>query len=234
MMTPLRMISLSEDDGQQLTLPALKKRFLPKPPSGAGLLREATPHVFVELSPGPGPSGPSPFAPGSRSHPMRRVTIGTLLLLCVSASGAAQETRELNDKAKITELSRQAQEAWDAKKWDDAITSYRAVVKLDPNNAIAWHHLGYALHTLGRLDEALEAHLKAAEMRQTKPIGLYNAGCVYALKKDKDKAFEFLMKAAGSGFGQTDQLDADEDLASLRDDPRWAKLVAAVKAAEEG
>jgi tetratricopeptide (TPR) repeat protein len=161
---------------------------------------------------------------------MRRTSIGSLLFLCISATALAQESRPAVERAELAKL---AQKAFEDEKWEDAATHYRALVKVDEKNAIAWHHLGYSLHVQGKLDEALEAHLKAAELPRTRALGLYNAGCAHALKKDKDKAFEYLMKAAEAGFGNSDNLAEDTDLTELHGDPRWEKLVAAVKAAEE-
>jgi hypothetical protein len=48
---------------------------------------------------------------------------------------------------------------------------------------------------------------------------------VFASKKDKDKAFEHLEKAAQNGLSQPDQLSADPDLADLKADPRFAKIL---------
>src|SRR5687767_4193283 len=158
---------------------------------------------------------------------MARVTIGTLLFLC--AAVAAQESRPGPERA---ELARQARQAFEDQNWEEAVKHYRAFLKVDEKNGPAWHQLGYALHMLNRLDEALEADLKAAEFPVTRSRGLYNAGCVHALRKDKDKAFDYLMKAAAAGFDQLGGLENDTDLTSLHDDPRWEKLVAAVSAAE--
>lgn len=157
------------------------------------------------------------------------IFIACTVLTFQSATG--QESKPAPDRAA---LASKAQQAFETQDWEQAVTQYRALVKLDEKNAVAWHHLGYALHSLQRLDEALEAHLKAAEFPRTRPMGFYNAGCVHALKKDKDKAFDYLMKAAAAGFGQVEGLDADTDLVGLHDDPRWPKLVEAVKNAEDG
>ena len=78
---------------------------------------------------------------------MRKVTFGTLLFLCVSATAVGQESKPVGDRV---DLSRLAQQAFDDQKWDEAATHYRALVKLDEKDAVAWHHLGYALHSLAR------------------------------------------------------------------------------------
>jgi tetratricopeptide (TPR) repeat protein len=156
---------------------------------------------------------------------MKRFATGLVMLLA-SSTVLAQESRAAVDK---TELARKAQQAFDDKDWEGAVSAYRGLLKVDDKNAVAWHHLGYALHTLNRLDEALEAHFKAAEFPRTRPSGHYNAGCAYALMKDKDRAFEQLMKAAAAGLNQTELIESDTDLDSLRDDPRWARFAEAVR-----
>ena len=55
---------------------------------------------------------------------------------------------------------------------------------------------------------------------------MYNLACAYARLNNKDKAFEWLNKALNAGFPQTNVLTTDEDLASLRDDPRFREVLA--------
>jgi hypothetical protein len=57
----------------------------------------------------------------------------------------------------------------------------------------------------------------------------YNAACCHALAGDKDLAFAALDRLAKLGYTEPDVV-ADADFASLRADPRWAKLVAAIDA----
>jgi hypothetical protein len=158
---------------------------------------------------------------------MRRAALGTLLTFALTSAALPQESRP--DKAAV---SRAAEAAFGSQDWKEAVTQYRALLSLDEKNGVAWHHLGYALHLQGELDEALKAHLRAAEFPRVRSRGLYNAGCVYAMKKDADQAFDYLMKAANAGFNQTKTLEEDTDLANIRSDGRWAKLVEAVKAAK--
>jgi TPR repeat protein len=148
--------------------------------------------------------------------------LASLFLLCTLT---AQETKG-PDKAT---LKKDAETAFQSADWPEAAKLYREVVKVEPKDGLAWHHLGYALHVQGKLDEALEAHLKAAEFPNSKSLGTYNAACVYALKKDKEKAFEWLKKAVEAGFSQVDTLEEDSDMDNLRDDPRFAEVVKAVK-----
>lgn len=56
---------------------------------------------------------------------------------------------------------------------------------------------------------------------------IYDAACSTALAGDKETAFQLLDKAIAAGFRNTDHLKRDSDLDSLRNDPRWAKVIAA-------
>jgi len=56
---------------------------------------------------------------------------------------------------------------------------------------------------------------------------IYDAACSTALAGDKETAFQLLDKAIASGWRNTDHLKRDSDLDSLRNDPRWAKMITA-------
>ncbi len=90
-----------------------------------------------------------------------------------------------------------------------------------PDNATAWALLGFALHAQGKLDQAIVAHLRAAEFEQTAPRAMYNAGLAYALKGDADEAFKWLGGAQATGKLDMTQIGLDPDAESLRDDPRY-------------
>ena len=123
-----------------------------------------------------------------------------------------------------------AQSLMAAANWVEASTAYKAIVEIAPDNANAWFNLGYSLHAQGKLDEALVAHQKAAAMPgPNQVLGMYNTACAYALKGEKDKAFEWLQKTAEAGYKDTAQLDGDSDMDSLRDDPRYAKIIELMK-----
>jgi len=103
--------------------------------------------------------------------------------------------------------------------------AFEAITAKEPANPRAWFLLGVTRHMRGDLDRALEAHKKAAGFPQTRADGAYNVACAYALKGEKDLAFEWLGKAKEAGFRQAELLRTDPDLDSLRGDPRFAAFV---------
>lgn len=151
-----------------------------------------------------------------------RFVVASLFLAC--ALSAQQDTAP--NKAA---LRKDAEAAFSSQDWAQAAKLFGQIVEIDPKDATSWHRLGYALHAEGKLDEALAAHLKAAEFPNTKSLGTYNAACVYALKNDKEKAFEYLRKAVDAGFNQPAQLATDTDMDNIRDDPRFAEIEKAVR-----
>lgn len=134
----------------------------------------------------------------------------------------------------LKQVRSQAAEAVESGDFAAAAASFKKLTDANPKDAQAWHMLGYSLHMAGKLDEALPAHLKAAEFKQTAGIATYNVACVYALKGNADEAFAWLDKCVAAGFSDVAQLQGDADFAAIRKDPRFAKLEAALAAKAKG
>lgn len=64
------------------------------------------------------------------------------------------------------------------------------------------------------------------------PTGYYNLACVEALRGERDKALNLLEQAIDRGFNRPDRMQADDDLAALRDNPRFAELLRKAAQAE--
>jgi hypothetical protein len=98
-----------------------------------------------------------------------------------------------------------------------------SVVAREPKNARAWRLLGYAQLKSKQLDRARASYERLLELAPDTPQAFYNLGVIAALQGDKDAAFNWLGKAKGkldlSGIA------SDDDLASLRGDPRLEALL---------
>ncbi|HZN95630.1 MAG TPA: hypothetical protein VFB81_23115, partial [Myxococcales bacterium] len=68
---------------------------------------------------------------------------------------------------------------------------------------------------------------------QKGPWTAYESACCQALTGDREAAFGSLRRALDRGFKDSSHLEQDPDLASLRDDPRWAGLVTQAQARQE-
>jgi beta-lactamase regulating signal transducer with metallopeptidase domain/tetratricopeptide (TPR) repeat protein len=87
-----------------------------------------------------------------------------------------------------------------------------------------WYGRGMDLHHSEHYDRAIEAFQKAIDDGYREDAASYNIACGYALKGDKDKAFEWLRHAMDLGFNVSAYLGHDDDLESLESDPRWKDL----------
>jgi len=128
------------------------------------------------------------------------------------------------------QVRQEADAALQAGDFATAAAGFRRLTEANPKDARAWHMLGYSLHAGGKLDEALPVHRKAAEFQATAVPATYNIACVHALQGRTDEAFAWLDKAIAIGFADAELLAQDADLASLRADPRFAKLAQTLQA----
>lgn len=142
-------------------------------------------------------------------------------------AASAEHEGMCEEKAMSPEWA-EGKELLKAEKYGEAAARFEAIAAANPKDGHAVMMQGYALHAAGRLDEALAVHQRAAQFPDVRPVALYNAACVHALKGESDKAFASLDEAIKAGFAGADHMKKDEDLKSLRTDPRFD---AAVKAA---
>jgi FG-GAP repeat len=117
-----------------------------------------------------------------------------------------------------------ANQLFQARDYDGVIKTLEDYFQRNPSAPLGWMLLGNAYRQKGNLDKALEVQLKAASIRQTRWQGTVNAAAIHALKKDNDKAFALLQTVRESGAFDLDLLNANNDFARLRDDPRFAQL----------
>ena len=135
----------------------------------------------------------------------------TLLNPSLDAAGRAMQQASLLEEAKDLEG---AAEAW------------RAILAKDPSNAFAWYRLGYSLHGMGKLEEAVQAANKAAESPEMRGRALFNVACARAVQGKKSEALEALRGAVDAGFKESWYLKNEPDLASIRSEPGFAAILA--------
>lgn len=66
---------------------------------------------------------------------------------------------------------------------------------------------------------------KAIEIAPDDPVVLYNAACNFAVLGELEKAFKYLERAINQGTISSAWMQNDEDLANLRESPRYKKLL---------
>jgi tetratricopeptide (TPR) repeat protein len=145
---------------------------------------------------------------------------GILLLL----SGAGLTLGRPQQAPSIAQIAAQAASAYDAENWSEAVKLYRQIVQTAPNPR-AWYRLGVSLDRTGEKDKAIEAFEKGRAMGLPPQFADYGIASVFASRKDKEKALEYLKRAAENGLSQPDQLLNDPDLAELKSDARFVKIL---------
>jgi tetratricopeptide (TPR) repeat protein len=93
-----------------------------------------------------------------------------------------------------------------------------------PEDLDALRMLAYAYSAAGRHEEALVEDRRLVERAPERADLHYDLACSLALLGRRDEAFASLGRALDLGFDDGDCLDSDDDLVSLRKDPRWAPL----------
>lgn len=98
-------------------------------------------------------------------------------------------------------------------------------LKLKPDEYRALNMGAFALHTLGRLDEASKWMEFSMQYSPRNSILTYNAASFYAMIGDTEKSLAYLAQAAECGCLNLDWLAQDASLKGMRDDPRVEKLL---------
>jgi thiol-disulfide isomerase/thioredoxin len=88
---------------------------------------------------------------------------------------------------------------------------------------------GYALLDQKKTDEAVAVFEAQEALIPNARGGAINVACAYGRSGDVEKAIEWLGKAADGGFENVDQVRGDEDLASIRSDPRFEEIAKRVE-----
>ena len=127
------------------------------------------------------------------------------------------------------EQRKDAGAAFQKGEWAKAGAIYAKIADTEPSNAAAWHRLGYCRYQEKAYEPALDAFAHASDVGK-RADSMYSAGCMCALLARPDRAFEWIDKAIAAGFGDEATFVSDEDLASVRSDPRYAAAKIKVQA----
>jgi Flp pilus assembly protein TadD len=77
---------------------------------------------------------------------------------------------------------------------EEAVTTYRAALEIDPNYADVWEGLSMALADLGRFDEAIHAASRVVELNPEDQLPYTNLSRIYQRAGDVPKAEEWAAK----------------------------------------
>lgn len=121
---------------------------------------------------------------------------------------------------------RRGQLALEQGKWQEALEANSAVLEKVPTHVQALLHRALALSRINNLKMAEKDLLEAQRLQPQNPEIVINLACIYSLRDDNDKAIASLKQALQLGFNRRDFLEKDPDLAKVRQDPRFAALLA--------
>jgi len=96
-----------------------------------------------------------------------------------------------------------------------AVPAYTEVLRVQASN----------LTIKGRLADGLAIDRQLVATRPSDPTAHYNLACRYALLKQPDQALGSLRKAVELGYRDFSFMEEDQDLDSIRKDPRFRQLV---------
>lgn len=138
-----------------------------------------------------------------------------------------QEHPDVQTTPRETKLSlaQQGDRAFAKQDWETAAKVYRQIVEANETHGGAWFRLGYALHALGRLDEAIHAHQRASEFPRGRRTALYNWACALSLQGNHDEALAKLEESIEAGLLLRRPMEEDPDFAAIKDDQRFLELV---------
>ncbi|MBI2191029.1 MAG: hypothetical protein HYU36_03455 [Planctomycetes bacterium] len=110
---------------------------------------------------------------------------------------------------------------------DFEIEFFEGIVQHDPSYQEPLMALGHAYTQRGLYQKGLEVDRQLVRLRPDDPIAYYNLACSLSLLNELDSGFDALLRALQLGYRDYSYLLKDPDLASLRKDPRFSRLVLA-------
>jgi beta-lactamase regulating signal transducer with metallopeptidase domain/tetratricopeptide (TPR) repeat protein len=114
--------------------------------------------------------------------------------------------------------------------WVDALPRFREMTRKYPNLGRTWFNLGFASLQGGQNQESINSFKRALDLNYRASTTMYNIACGYARSNQSDAAIDWLQKARAAGFQLSSYIDHDDDLNSLRSDPRFRQLRKEVRA----
>lgn len=100
-----------------------------------------------------------------------------------------------------------------------------AFLRSDPQHREALEMLGHALTRRGRHDEALGVDRKLVELQPDNAYVRYNLACSLSNLGRIDEALKELESALTLGYEDLAFMQTDPDLAGVRKDPRYRRLM---------
>ena len=137
------------------------------------------------------------------------------------ANNAEADKQELSEKLRLEGFA-----LYQRHKDAEAVKKYEEALK-QSESAQLYYDYGNSLSNLkDRLEDSIKAYQKALELGYSQSnLVHYNIACVYSRTGKISEAYGALQKALDAGYKQVEYFEKDSDLANLRKDSGWARLV---------
>jgi tetratricopeptide (TPR) repeat protein len=165
------------------------------------------------------------------SSASRLAFVGFAIILGSSIQGAISVRAQdnANDIARARAMVIDADSLYDEGEWAAGASRYEQIVKLNPRDSGSWENLATSYYFLGDYDRAASAYEQVVALStpgsRAMANTLYNLACARALAGRKERALETLEQAVTSGYENGSHVLGDSDFESLRDDPRFQKIL---------
>lgn len=104
-----------------------------------------------------------------------------------------------------------------ATRWNDALSAAEELIRLDAGGIPAYIHGAFALHELGRTEEARDLLLKGPSELRKDPTFHYNIGCYEAVLGNREAALESLHTSFALDETYRELARRDSDLTLVRE-----------------
>jgi Flp pilus assembly protein TadD len=145
-------------------------------------------------------------------------------LKSVRADARFAELLKLNDALALWIGGKEKKHVEKREVFREAIPRFEEAVRLYPKSGRAWFNLGFASLSNRDFNTARDSFQRSLSLGYRGGTTMYNLACVEALAGNRDAAFEWLQKAESTGFNLS-HMKGDDDLDSLRDDPRFDEML---------
>ena len=109
------------------------------------------------------------------------------------------------------------------------INFLEGVLKRDPCHIEALQILGHAYTTMGDHERGLQIDQRLVRLRPSDPFAFYNLACSLSLLQQADQSLTALRRAIELGYDDLAYMMEDDDLAPLRDNPRFREMAALMR-----
>jgi tetratricopeptide (TPR) repeat protein len=111
----------------------------------------------------------------------------------------------------------------------ESIARAEQALGLNPFDRRALALVSLALFSMGERERAFEWSKRSLDLGPDDMSALVCAACLHARAGQKDEALQILERVFARGWGKRDWIEHDPDYDSLRDDPRFQRLLARLK-----